>query len=997
MKHLIILAMYLTCLLSYSQENTRGSIVNKVKTNTDGVKRALVIGVSEYFSKKLKLNYADNDAYLFKDYLSKIEKISDENINFLVNEDATSIQIMDKLAAILSSTVSGDIVYIYFAGHGDVVNKFDENEGFLLTAEANSNQEYYSGGVIPLALLDKIINKITNKGAKVILVLDACRSGFIYKEGTLKNMSSIQAMFENSSKFLSCGPNELSYESSEYKHGYFTYFLVKALVGNADINKDNNLQYNEIDDYLYSNVNNTVSKKFNQNQIPIVRTENARAIYKSIISEDKTMVFSDIQNKTKTNANLSRGSLIPVSTNEETNQLLKKFNSAVDKKDYFGKSLSAFELYKIAQINPHISIDIINQMKTILVNKLATNPQKLINQYIEGSNELPGANEFLIQVKSLEICLLMMDKDDFLIDRIYTNKLLLESYASIRSKNYFGHRNAKSKLNEALKIQPRAAYIHNALGLIYNFEEKFDSAHYHFQEAKILIKTWSAPVNNMSESLINQYKYDEAKELLNKSLGLSGSKTQVFSKLGEIYENEGMYHKAEIEYKKALNESPNDAFILKKLSDLTKYKGNLIESSKWFESAIKKDSSNTILNYGILKHINEKKIDLKTAENMFMSALESNPFNSEIYSQYADFLRINKFNSNRLILSDSLYTQAIKNNPFNVSAYAGKGLLYFKLRKKKEAITIFEEGINKNITKPQSYYFYANFLNENIKDYTNAKINYLKAIEKDKFYLPAYKMLVELYNSQKQESNSIKLLTTFLNKNPENTDLWDLLGNTYFLNGNYNEAINSYMQAIKVDSTYSNSYLKLGHSKIETKQYDSAKKSYLLANASNPNQNKKQDISFYIINLAKNKVIFGIPSEAKELFKLAYEIDSSINTTIIYSEHLYLNSDPNVAFTLLVDSLKQVLPKEIKIQLLELLIKITIDIDKRKECVLYLKKLIEINPNPDNLLMATYFNYIGDKQGFNNFMAKVNPNILTLNKLKSVYSKNTIKKYILEF
>ena len=92
-----------------------------------------------------------------------------------------------------------------------------------------------------------------------------------------------------------------------------------------------------------------------------------------------------------------------------------------------------------------------------------------------------------------------------------------------RNKNYSSYNVAKSKLVKALNIQPRAAYIHNALGLVYNYQEVYDSAYYHFKKAKQLINSWSSPVNNIGENLLDQYKYDEAKTELESSLGLKGS------------------------------------------------------------------------------------------------------------------------------------------------------------------------------------------------------------------------------------------------------------------------------------------------------------------------------------------------------------------------------------------------------------------------------------------------------------------------------------------
>lgn len=941
MKSILLFFLGLFCFKTLAQEDTRGSKSTKIETTKEGTKRALVIGISDYISENLKLNYADNDAYMFKDYLSQIEKVSEENLCFLANEDATGMRISQELKNIYSKAVSGDVVYIYFAGHGDVIDDFGDKVGYLLAADANANQEYNGvGGVLPLAYLnEKVIPKLTEKGVKVFLVLDACRSGFIYKEGTQKNMGAIQSMFENSIKFLSCGPNELSYESSELKHGYFTYYLVKALAGNADNNTDNNLQYNEIDDYLYNNVNNLVSKKHNQNQIPIIRTENTRAIYKAVGQEDKNIVFKDVSKEKINNEVKSRGALNTKSESKEAIKLTNDFTEALKRKDYYGKPFSALELYESAKANNTISKDLLEKMQAKLIDKLATNAQNLINDYINGANDLPSASEFLKQAKNLEICLQLMNKEDYLYSRINASKLLLEAYSVIKSKNYVGYKKAKIKLNEALKIEPKAAYIHNAMGLIYNLEQKTDSAYYHFTTARNLIKTWAAPTTNLSSNLMMQNRFDEAKEILNTSLGTNGSDVNSYTKLGEIYENEGKYHLAEENYKKAIALNPKNTFVLQKISNLYKTKGNVIESQKWFDQAIQSDSINTLLNYGFLKYINEQKIDKKRAENMFISAIENNPHSSELYSQYADFLSTNTFTSNRNILADSLYTKAISKNPHNISAYAGKGWLYFKIRKKTEAKTFFETGIQFNTNNPEAYYNYANYLNEALKDYTTAKEYYIKAIDKHRLYIPAYTKLVELYNKQNQSDNAINLVTEILKTNKDVPDLWNLLGDSYFSKQNYTEAINAYKQAINSDNSYAKSYSKLGQSELETNEFEASKKNYLLANAYDPYQNKKSDIATYILSLARNKQNFGTAAKTKELFKLAYEIDSSVENGLVYSDYLYLNQEPETANQLCIELLKKEVSKKEKIRLYELIVKSAIDLNNKDICDKYMKLL----------------------------------------------------------
>ncbi|WP_438965482.1 caspase family protein [Flavobacterium sp.] len=997
MKSILLFFLGLFCFKTLAQEDTRGSKSTKIETTKEGTKRALVIGISDYISENLKLNYADNDAFMFKDYLSQIEKVSEENLCFLANEDATGMRISQELKNIYSKAVSGDVVYIYFAGHGDVIDDFGDKVGYLLAADANANQEYNGvGGVLPLAYLnEKVIPKLTEKGVKVFLVLDACRSGFIYKEGTQKNMGAIQSMFENSIKFLSCGPNELSYESSELKHGYFTYYLVKALAGNADNNTDNNLQYNEIDDYLYNNVNNLVSKKHNQNQIPIIRTENSRAIYKAVGQEDKNIVFKDVSKEKINNEVKSRGALNTKSESKEAIKLTNDFTEALKRKDYYGKPFSALELYESAKANNTISKDLLEKMQAKLIDKLATNAQNLINDYINGSSDLPSASEFLKQAKNLEICLQLMNKEDYLYSRINASKLLLEAYSVIKSKNYVGYKKAKIKLNEALKIEPKAAYIHNAMGLIYNLEQKSDSAYYHFSAARNLIKTWAAPTTNLSSNLMLQNRFDEAKEMLNTSLGTNGSDVNSYTKLGEIYENEGKYHLAEENYKKAIALNPKNTFVLQKISNLYKTKGNVIESQKWFDKAIQSDSINTLLNYGFLKFINEQKIDKKRAENIFISAIENNPHSSELYSQYADFLSTNTFTSNRNILADSLYTKAISKNPHNISAYAGKGWLYFKIRKKAEAKTSFETGIQFNTNNPEAYYNYANYLNEALKDYTTAKEYYIKAIDKHRLYIPAYTKLLELYNKQNQSDNAINLVTEILKTNKDVPDLWNLLGDSYFSKQNYTEAINAYKQAINSDNSYAKSYSKLGQSELETNEFEASKKNYLLANAYDPYQNKKSDIATYILSLARNKQNFGTAAKTKELFKLAYEIDSSVENGLVYSDYLYLNQEPETANQLCIELLKKEVSKKEKINLYELIVKSAIDLNNKDICDKYMKLLaVEAQEKTDVLLTAVYCKFIGNLDCFNGAIAKVNQKLINSVQLKELFSENSIKNYI---
>lgn len=979
---------------SFSQDNVRGSEAKAITTEVTGTKRALIIGVSDYKENALKLNYADNDAALFKNYLTEVEGISPENMSLLINEDAVALNIVQELKKLFNKSQTNDILYLYFAGHGDVVDDFGKKEGFLLASDANAHQEYYSGGVITLDLLNTIVENLSGKGVKVFLILDACKSGFVFEEGTQKNMGTIQAMFENSTKILSCGSNELSYESGDLHHGYFTYYLVKGLSGNADSDADDKIIFREIDDYLYNNVNATVSKKHNKTQTPIVRTKNDRAVLKLVKPNDNIIAFEALSQSIEDTKKLAARGITETDLSDKTaGTTIKKFKEAIERQSYYGKSSSAYEIYNLALKDHTIPTAMTEKMESTLLKILSSEAQELINLYIDGSKVLPSSKEFTTQSKHLEICLELMGDDGFLKDRIKASQLLLEAYAIIRSENFPRYAFAKKQLQTALKLEPKAAYIHNALGDVYNQQEVYDSAFFHYKEAKQLIGSWSKPLTSISDNFIDQHQYEDAKNALSSSLGASGTNTNL--KLGEINEKQGKYSVAESYYTQVLQDDPDNLKALQRLSHLQKLKGNTKASLDWYNKAIQSDSINSIFGYGLLNYINDHKISEAQAEKLLLNAIDYAPESSIVYSEYADYLRLNEKRLSRLRLADSLYNKAIKNNPFNVKAYAGRGWLQAQMRKPLLAKALFETAIENNSNKPEPYLYYADYLSKSSKDSERVENLYKTAIEKDSYFIPAYTALVNLYNSQNLQDTAIALLKTATTNYPDSPDFQHLLGQTYFSKSDYSEAIAAYKKAAIIDSTYVKSKQNLGYSQLETNNFEAAQTNLIYSSKSDAFGNRQNEISAYVITMAKNKLKFGTPAETRALFKLAYDINSSAENAYLYSEHLYLTSEPIKAIEIALPMLSTNNTNTENTLLLEVMIKAAIDANAPDNATYYYKKLLEIDKNPDALLASVYAQFMGDTQSSLEHRKRVDQNLLRSNKLKSLYNQHTIDRYIL--
>ena len=1042
----LILVLSSWCLTAYAQDDSRGSGGTSNAKAQSGNIHALIVGISDYNETDLQLDYADNDAILFKEYLTKAEGHPEDNIRLLINDDAIALNIVQQLKSIANKAETGDTVYLYFAGHGDVVNDFGKKAGFLLAADANANQEYYSGGVIPLAFLNEtVLPNFTERDIKVILILDACKSGFLFEDSTQTNLGTIQSMFENTTRLLSCRPDELSYEGPSLQHGYFTYYLVKGLIGNADSNDDSQLNYREIDDYLYANVTSEVSKNHKQNQTPVVRTQNERANFKNINSDADQISFENVKNEIKkTKAFVARGILNDI----ESNDLVKRFSNAISRKQIYGRTLpsqntmmryannaerqdkrryatakarkkpkrddrlaapnkpikktnnakivgteNAYNLYQLALKDTTLSDGIKEKMQLTLLKELSGGAQSLINKYIDGNVKLPTATDFNNQARNLELCLEIMDEDSFLRDQVKVSQLLLESYAIIRNKNYFKYRVAKRKLKLALELQPNAAFVHNALGEVFNAEEKYDSAYYHFNQAKDLIGTWTNPVSNLGDNMLDQYKFDDAKQYLDEALGLKGSDVTALLKLGKVFENKGEYKQAESYYLQVLEMDPENNEALQNMSNLEKIKGNSKNSKDWYDKAIATDRYATLLNQGLLNYIQENKLDDQQAETLFLDVINYAPYYSSSYSQYADWIRINSKKLVRLQKAEKLYQDAIKLNPNNSWGYAGLGWTYQAMRQRPKAKLSFEEGIKINHYKPEPYYYYAEFL-LSVKDVNNAESYLLTAIEKNPYYMPAFSKLVEVYNGQKLYQKSIDILSKQIESNPNAPDLFNLLGDTYFSKGDYSNAIKAYKEAINLDASVSRGYANLGYSELQEDDFESAKEHYLLANEYDPFKNEKSKIAESFITMANTKLKFGTPEAAGELFKIAYEIDPSVDGGIAYTEFLYLHEQSDNGFNLAQSLIDHDASKAQQISILELLIKTAIDNNDAVNSDKYYEQYIATDSTPDYLLAAIYYRFRGDEQNGAALMNKVNPNLLRSNKLKSIYSKDTLSKYV---
>lgn len=264
-------------MILFSIDIERNIPISDLKNNNSF---AVVIGNSDYQNAFVsKVDFAVRDAKFVKKYLIKTFGYKDENIFYY--ENATLAHLKVAFKKLQNAVIKNESdVFIYYSGHGapDIESKV----GYLVPVDCDPN--YVNQGGYSLNTLYEIIN---NLGARnVTVALDACFSGTTQGGTILKDISPVyikispnELTLENYSIFFSASGDQVSTWYRQKKHSLFTYYFLKGIQGEAEINGDNKLTISELKNYLYSTVPSKAKTINNTEQVPQVFTDDAEKTF----------------------------------------------------------------------------------------------------------------------------------------------------------------------------------------------------------------------------------------------------------------------------------------------------------------------------------------------------------------------------------------------------------------------------------------------------------------------------------------------------------------------------------------------------------------------------------------------------------------------------------------------------------------------------------------------------------------------------------------------
>jgi tetratricopeptide (TPR) repeat protein len=537
MKFILILIISLGVLLCHKgfSQDARGA-VRANDTNSEIAYNnvyGLIVGVSNY-KYVTKLKYAHKDAELIAQVIERAFPYSNHEITVLTERRATEFAILNGLEQINKKAKEGDLVVFYFAGHGDVAF-IDEEEGrvkrgYYLTHSANDSRGYEAGGAIRFDDVHDSIVEITNKGAKVYLITDACRAGTIIDvKGASLTLNALNTGFERTTKFLSCEPDELSYEFDDLQHGVYTYYLVKQLDQQSQASKDGIITRRSLQRSLEV-IENIVMQREGKQQTPVLH--GAKALAPLFYPIENTM---DLFEKITKEDNLAMARA--VAGNETTNQenIQSRFERALIVGNLRKGSNSAHEVLKRAKTQKSVDKDELKMMNSMLASELMERANDNMNRFLKGRVRMSQTINFEQSEKDLKLAAEILGVTHHMFEKITQRAQFFEAMKLLEKGKAKDFEKIERTLLKLANDEPRATYIHQGLALLYIAKNEKEKAEEQLDISRKRINTWAKPINTAAKLNLMASELDKALENLQLSESLSKDPSEVYLMRGELF------------------------------------------------------------------------------------------------------------------------------------------------------------------------------------------------------------------------------------------------------------------------------------------------------------------------------------------------------------------------------------------------------------------------------------------------------------------------------
>jgi tetratricopeptide (TPR) repeat protein len=542
---------------------------------------ALLVGISKYENADIRpLQFADQDAILFRDYLMSPRggALPASDIITLLNEEATTAAIKLAFETILKKTTEKDTVILLIASHGTVDDRPESRSKGAYIVSYDADPQDLRDTALPMFLVQNLIREDLKKAARVLAFIDACRSGTI---GTIpeKSQRRITGQFDALTQtelqlflFTASKPGEVSFEGRQYGggHGAFSFFLIRALNGDADIDSDGAVTINEMTEYTMRRVAEATNDKQHPRESGTLDTTIKVADLKKdglkIGEYDKSAGPGDAGARgIQVQSFNSAVRTLNVKATVDFDEALSQGRVLPDQPD---NAFTAFRQLKIGrQLNREQVLNQENRLRAAIEQR----GQQFLLQYLKGE-QTPQTPEQMIDAARYYSAASQMTGDT---PNLASKQTFWEGRLALAEKNYD---KARELLERSVRQDPDGAYAYNALGIAYLEKADYSNAKLAFREAAKRAPYWAYPLHNLALAQVQTGDYTVAIATYDEAITLAPLFAYLPYNQGLIYQRINRRAEAEAKFRKALELSPD-------LAEAYNALGTLKAESRRFEEA----------------------------------------------------------------------------------------------------------------------------------------------------------------------------------------------------------------------------------------------------------------------------------------------------------------------------------------------------------------------------------------------------------------------------
>jgi len=221
------------------------------------------IGIGSYREQQLSVRkYAASDAELLTTYFQSLGGLPASNVRLLQDWKALRPDIDEALLDWLPTHMNKDaVVIVYFAGLATVA---PTGEVYLVPYDGNSNNPSRS---YPLKDLEAALSRL--KAKQTLFFFD----GMVARLGDTRTKPGVPQWNPAGSStvhVIATNGTGKVVEDDDHRHGLFTYYLLRALRGESDLNRDGEVTLGEATAYLNQKVLWASKTRYGQEQRPAV-------------------------------------------------------------------------------------------------------------------------------------------------------------------------------------------------------------------------------------------------------------------------------------------------------------------------------------------------------------------------------------------------------------------------------------------------------------------------------------------------------------------------------------------------------------------------------------------------------------------------------------------------------------------------------------------------------------------------------------------------------